>query len=84
MLNGFLYSLLCIDVYSNVTADSVYKEAFEKGVNYIFQAQYANGGWPQYFPVKNAEDEVFVDHTQPYSMHITYNDNAMVNIMLLW
>lgn len=69
-------------IYAQIP-DERYKSAFEKGVNYIFQAQYANGGWPQYFPVKNAEDEVFVDHTQPYSMHITYNDNAMVNIMLL-
>jgi pectinesterase len=63
------------------TNDPRYKQAFEKGLNYIFLAQYKNGGWPQYFPVKDPEDEILLDKTQPYSMHITYNDNAMVNIM---
>jgi pectate lyase, PelA/Pel-15E family len=60
-----------------------YKQAFEKGVKYIFMAQYENGGWPQYFPVKDAQDEILLDKTEPYSMHITYNDNAMVNVMTL-
>ena len=69
-------------VYSHLK-DERYKQAFVKGLNYIFIAQYENGGWPQYFPVKDAEDEVHLDKTQPYSGHITYNDNAMVNIMEL-
>jgi pectinesterase len=68
-------------VYSHFK-DERYKLAFEKGLNYILMAQYPNGGWPQYFPVKDSSDEVLTDHTKPYSMHITYNDNAMVNIML--
>jgi pectinesterase len=63
--------------------DPRYKHAFEKGINYILAAQYENGGWPQYFPVKEAQDEVFLDKTVPYSMHITFNDNAMVNVMEL-
>lgn len=67
-------------IYSHI-ADERYKQAFENGLNYIFLAQYENGGWPQYFPVKNADDEVLLDHTAPYSMHITYNDDAMVNTM---
>tara|TARA_R110002050_G_scaffold243212_2_gene379685 strand:+ start:22092 stop:23219 length:1128 start_codon:yes stop_codon:yes gene_type:complete len=58
-----------------------YKEAFENGLNYIFISQYKNGGWPQFFPVKKAKKEIALDKTEPYSMHITYNDNAMVNIM---
>jgi len=68
-------------VYSHFK-DERYKQAFVKGLNYIFMAQYKNGGWPQYFPVKDSIDEVLLDNTQPYSMHITYNDDAMVNIML--
>ncbi|MFI1744057.1 pectate lyase [Thalassobellus sediminis] len=68
-------------VYSH-NPDERYKQAFIKGVNYIFIAQYKNGGWPQYFPIKDAKDEILLDHTEPYSMHITYNDNAMVNIMI--
>lgn len=51
-----------------------YRNAIVKGIEYIFEAQYKNGGWPQFFPSRRA-DEV------TYSDHITYNDNAMVNIM---
>jgi len=61
--------------------DERYKEAFNKGLNYIFLAQYDNGGWPQFYPVRDAGEERRTDRTVPYSMHITYNDNAMVNIM---
>lgn len=61
--------------------DERYKEAFEKGIKYILTAQYDNGGWPQFFPVKGAKNERLLDKTVPYSMHITYNDNAMVNVM---
>lgn len=53
--------------------DEHYKEAFLKGLNYIFIAQYENGGWPQFYPVRKGS----VD----YSAHITYNDDAMVNTM---
>ncbi|WP_304196445.1 pectate lyase [Flavobacterium alvei] len=59
-------------VYSHAK-DKRYKEAFEKGLNYIFTAQYENGGWPQYFPPRKGNVS--------YSGHITYNDNAMVNAM---
>ncbi|MEO7309409.1 MAG: pectate lyase [Chitinophagaceae bacterium] len=67
-------------VYAQIH-DPRYKQAFDKGVNYFFISQYKNGGWPQYFPVKDSADEVLLDHTAPYSMHITFNDDAMVNIM---
>jgi pectinesterase len=55
------------------TNDNRYKQAFKKGLNYIFTAQYKNGGWPQFFPVRRG--------SVAYSGHITYNDDAMVNIM---
>ncbi|MCB0533822.1 MAG: pectate lyase [Saprospiraceae bacterium] len=54
--------------------DERYKQAFEKGLAYIFEAQYENGGWPQFYPVRAGESVA-------YSGHITYNDNAMANIM---
>lgn len=53
--------------------DRRYKEAFQKGLNYIFIAQYDNGGWPQFFPVREGNVS--------YSAHITFNDDAMVNTM---
>ncbi|WP_425638242.1 pectate lyase [Algoriphagus yeomjeoni] len=53
--------------------DELYKQAFEKGLNYIFISQYDNGGWPQFFPIRGGNGD--------YSMQITYNDDAMVNTM---
>jgi pectinesterase len=59
-------------VYAHVH-DARYKQAFEKGLSYIFISQYENGGWPQFFPVRQGRVS--------YSEHITYNDDAMVNTM---
>ena len=61
------------------TGKSKYRKAALKGINYLWNAQYANGGWPQYFPLKKAQK----DGTPDYSAHITYNDDAMVNVMKL-
>ncbi len=52
------------------TKDKRYREAFNKGVEYLMSGQYDNGGWPQFWP-KNRD----------YQIHITYNDGAMVNTM---
>jgi PelA/Pel-15E family pectate lyase len=62
-------------VYSK-NPDVRYLESFRKGLNYIFQAQYPNGGWPQFYPFRQGK-------TVDYASHITYNDNAMVNVMML-
>lgn len=56
-------------MYAQVKDDR-YKESFLKGLNYLLEAQYNNGGWPQFFPLKKG-----------YYTHITYNDDSMVNIM---
>ena len=56
--------------------DQRYRDAFLKGVNYLLSAQYANGGWPQFYPFREGE-------AVGYNAHITYNDNAMVNVMKL-
>jgi pectinesterase len=52
--------------------DERYKEAFLSGLNYLLEAQYENGGWPQFYPLKKG-----------YSSHITYNDDAMINVLNL-
>ncbi|HMO60986.1 MAG TPA: pectate lyase [Ferruginibacter sp.] len=52
------------------TGDKRYLTAAEKGVGYLLQAQYANGGWPQYYPDFSS-----------YRSEITYNDNAMINVL---
>jgi len=54
------------------TGDARYRLAFERGMDYLFAAQYPNGGWPQYYPLRDG-----------YYTRITYNDNAMVNVLTL-
>lgn len=52
------------------TQNSAYLAAAEKGIDYLLKAQYANGGWPQFYPDFSS-----------YRSQITYNDNAMVNVL---
>lgn len=52
------------------TKNKAYLSAAEKGIDYILTAQYANGGWPQYYPDKAL-----------YRSEITYNDDAMINVL---
>lgn len=47
-----------------------YKDAALEGISYILRTQYANGGFPQFWPRPTG-----------YYTHITYNDNAMVNVL---
>ena len=54
------------------TQDEKYKDAFLRGLQYLFEAQYENGGWPQFYP-----------RPKGYYIHITYNDDAMINVMKL-
>jgi PelA/Pel-15E family pectate lyase len=49
------------------TGHAPYLEAAGRGVEYLLQAQYPNGGWPQFHP----------DHSG-YRRHVTLNDDAMV------
>lgn len=46
------------------------KAGFLKGIQYLLDAQYDNGGWPQFYPFRGN-----------YSDHITYNDGAMIHVM---
>ncbi len=59
------------------TGKKIYRKAFLKGFEYMLEAQYDNGGWPQYYPLKIREDGSSYD----YSVHITFNDDVMTNIM---
>jgi pectinesterase len=59
-------------IYSK-NPDTRYKMAFLKGLNYLLTAQYDNGGWPQFYPL-----------IKGYYTHITYNDDAMVNVLELF
>ncbi len=54
------------------TRDERYKAAFCQAVEYLLSGQYDNGGWPQFWP-----------QNKGYQVHITYNDDAMMNVMKL-
>lgn len=54
----------------DATDESKYRKAFERGFDYIIDAQYASGGWPQFYPPG-----------EHYHRYITFNDGAMVRLM---
>jgi PelA/Pel-15E family pectate lyase len=54
------------------TGNAKYAAAFRRGFEYLLKAQYANGGWPQFYPLRGG-----------YWDHITFNDDAMVGVMTL-
>lgn len=49
-----------------------YRQAFLRGIHYLLEAQYPNGGWPQVWPLEGG-----------YHDAITYNDDAMSQVMEL-
>jgi PelA/Pel-15E family pectate lyase len=48
------------------------KESFRRGLRYLFDAQYPNGGFPQVYPLGHA-----------YNDAVTFNDDAMVQVLRL-
>ncbi|GAB2529220.1 pectate lyase [Rufibacter soli] len=54
------------------TGQEKYKESFLRGLDYLLKAQYENGGWPQFYPLKKG-----------YYEYITFNDGAMIGVMEL-
>jgi PelA/Pel-15E family pectate lyase len=51
---------------------AAYRAAFLRGMNYLFAAQFPNGGWPQVWPLEGG-----------YHDAITYNDNAVSQVLEL-
>ncbi|MDE6653099.1 MAG: pectate lyase, partial [Muribaculaceae bacterium] len=57
----------------DVTGDTLCRDAFRRGIEYLLSGQYTDtGGWPQFWP-----------DPQGYQEHITYNDDAMANTLFL-
>ena len=55
------------------TRDERYRAGFLAGMTYLLSGQYENGGWPQVWPEMTG-----------YQVHITYNDDAIVNTLELF
>lgn len=51
---------------------AAYRAAFNRGLDWVLAAQYPNGGWPQFYPLRG-----------DYYDRITFNDDAMVDVMSL-
>ena len=49
-----------------------WRRAFRRGLEYIYAAQFPNGGWPQVFPLDGG-----------YHDGVTFNDDAMTNVLVL-
>lgn len=56
---------------ASATGDAKYRDSFLRGVDYLLAAQYPNGGWPQFWPLRGDE----------YYSRITFNDGAMIRVM---
>ena len=53
-----------------LSGDVRHRDACLRGLDYLLNAQYSNGGWPQFFP-----------DTSGYRKYITFNDGAMIGVM---
>ena len=71
--NGATYTQLrfLARVYSAQRQEH-HRHSFLTGLDFLLKAQYANGGWPQFYP----------DLTGYYK-HITFNDGAMIGVLRL-
>jgi hypothetical protein len=57
---------------SGTNQTAAYRASFLRGLDYVRAAQYPNGGWPQVWPLQGG-----------YHDAITFNDDAMLNVLKL-
>ncbi len=61
------------------TNEAAFKESVRKGIDFLLGMQYETGGWPQVYPERGTPgDGVY------YSNYVTFNDNAMINVLDLF
>jgi PelA/Pel-15E family pectate lyase len=49
---------------------AAYQNSFQRGLDYVFAAQFPNGGWPQVWPLQGG-----------YHDAVTFNDDALLHIV---
>ena len=57
-------------VISATNGSAAHQAAVARGLEYLLAAQYPNGGWPQFFPLRHG-----------YYSHVTFNDDAMAGVL---
>lgn len=71
--NGATYTQIrFLSKVFNQTKKEEYASSSNRGYDYLIEAQYENGGWPQFYPLRKG-----------YYSHITFNDEAMANVLFL-
>ncbi|MCD2518997.1 pectate lyase [Massilia sp. G4R7] len=65
--------LVLADVYAR-TGNAAYRDSARRAMDFLLAMQYPSGGFPQVYPSRGANS---------YSNHVTFNDNAMVRVLLL-
>jgi len=57
---------------ATASQDGTFRAPILRGVDYLLASQYANGGFPQFYPLRKG-----------YYSHITFNDGAMIDALTL-
>ncbi|MBK9090487.1 MAG: pectate lyase [Holophagales bacterium] len=71
--NGATYTQVRILAHLFAAArDERFRKGALDGIDFLLAAQYPNGGWPQFFPLRS-----------DYSRHVTFNDGAMAGVLSL-
>ena len=65
--------LVLADVHAR-TGNAAYRDSARRAMDFLLTMQYPSGGFPQVYPSRG---------TNSYSNHVTFNDNAMVRVLLL-
>jgi PelA/Pel-15E family pectate lyase len=65
--------LVLADVYGR-SGNVAYRDSARKALDFLLNMQYPSGGFPQVYPSRGAKS---------YSNHVTFNDNAMIRVLLL-
>ncbi|MBW8190487.1 pectate lyase [Neiella marina] len=60
---------------SNAAQRQQIKSGFTKGLDWLLKAQHPTGSWPQVYPLR---------HHRPYSNLATFNDHAIIRVMVLF
>ena len=57
-------------IAANASNSIAWRAAFSRGLDFIFAAQFPNGGWPQVWPLQGG-----------YHDAVTFNDDAMLHVL---
>jgi PelA/Pel-15E family pectate lyase len=68
--DGTTFQIEFLSRVFSATRCAEFGAAATNGIDYLFDGQYDNGGWPQEWP-----------NSDGYHAHITFNDNAMVRVL---